>query len=293
MRESNEKIAIHATQNLHVEINFQDDVKFQGQYSYDDVELEGNNMAYPADSGAAFLTAILVHAVAADSTKNNALSQAQKNANYVLKPYEKYLQEFENDELVSSVIAKVNDNFPFQVVKYDRSKLQPSGLVLKSDPVFYMSQDQRELILKHAIYVHRNNEPDKILYKNAVEISSNRIEQKDIFAFWVNDNNLPKLSAELYGMSIDLLINDMLTGADNAHGSKQRTFRYMQGGKKRFERGVLVKEECNRSTIRTLRGWLKSFPNDTKIVTSNGDECKDRTYVNHQMLVDFSKLTRI
>ena len=293
MRESNEKVAIQATQNLHLEINFQDDVRFQGQYNYDDVELEGNNMAYPGDSGAAFLTAILVHAVAADSKKNSALSQAQMKANYVLKPYEKYLREFENDELVSSVIAKLNDNFSFQLIKYDRSKTKPTDLRLKSEPVFFMSQDQRELILQHSMSVYRIGEPDKILHKNAIEVSSNRIEQKDIFAFWVNDNNLPKISAELYAISVDLFINDMFSDLKNAEKSKQKTFRYVQGGKKKYERGILVKDECNRTTIRTLRGWLKSFPSNTVVPAGNANNCKDGSYVDRQMLVDLSKIDRI
>ena len=303
IRNSTEKVTIHPGQVLHIKTDFHKDVVFQGQYNFDDIDLKTDPVLYPGDSAAVFFAAIIAHAYTADAIKSGAMSQVQENANRVLMPYQRYLQKFENDELVSCVINNVNNQYDFQISKFQNKKVSPgksspgksplgkspSGWLLKSEPVFYMTQDQRELILKHVMYVYRMSAPEVVVHKNIIEVSSARTDESRPLDFWVYKNKLPAISSELYAKSIKLFIDDMIS-PDGAHSNNpQKTFRYTQGGVKMFERGTLIENECGQTTMRTLRGWIKSFPSKNLESTVLAGECAKQSYVDHQVLVDISK----
>jgi len=291
IRQSVEKISIAPAQRIFLQLEFQDGVRFLGEYDNDSVGLDSGNMVYPGDAGVAgFLAAILTHAAISGSVKDNAYSKVQEEANKVLLPYSKYLQGFKNEELFSSIIGKINDKHKFRIEKYDGSNNELSDFVLKSEPIFYMSQDQKELILKHAMTIHRVNQPDKIIYKNITEIASNRINNDNMFNFWIEQNNLPIISADLYAESIDLLFFDMKNDFEKHQVQSQKTYRFMRGGKKSYERGTFVKSKCGYTVIRTLRGWLKSFPDDANISPENKQGCNNNSYVDHKLLVNLSNL---
>jgi len=287
IRNSVERVHITSSQKLYIKTDFQEDVKFQGQYDYDEVDLKSGSVAYPADTGAMFLASILAHALTADSIKNNVMSDVQNRANGVLAPYSKHLLEFENEELVSCVIKSIDDNYKFNIIKYAGEGAN-TGWLLKSKPVFFMTQDQKELVLKHAMYISHINTPEVVVHKNIVVISSASIESANLIDYWIKKNNLPRVSGELYAESIKLFIDDMLESDNIESQNKQKTFRYMQGGTKMYERGTLVKNECSRTTIKTLRGWIKSFPDNDD--NAAGEECMSQSHVDHELLVDFSKI---
>lgn len=287
IRTSIENITISPGQSLLVKADFQQDVNFQGQFNYDDIDIKSGNVTYSADSGGAFLAGIIAHAITADATKNMAMSSVQIKANTVLNPYNKYLQQFENDELVSCVLNSVNDNYDFNVIKYTNDKAS-SGLVLKSAPIFYMTQDERQLILTHAMYIYRSDKPEVILHKNIIEITSEKTHENNQLHYWIAKNNLPIISSELYARSVELFIDDMLGVYDKTPNKKQKTFRYTQGGIKNYERGSLVNNECGNTTMRTLRGWIKSYPNEMPVNADN--KCIKKSYIDNNSKLVFSEI---
>jgi len=288
IRSSTEKVTIHPHQVLHIKTDFHKDVVFQGQYNFDDIDLKTDPVLYPGDSAAVFFAAIITHAYTADAIKSGAMSQVQEKANMVLIPYKSHLQKFENDELISCVINNVNNKYDFQITKF-QNKTTSTGWLLKSEPVFYMTQDQRELILKHVMYVYRMSAPEVVVHKNIIEVASARTDESSPLNYWVYKNNLPAISSELYAKSIKLFIDDMVS-SNGAHlNNPQKTFRYTQGGVKMFERGTLIKDECGQTTMRTLRGWIKSFPSKNLESTVLAGECARQSYVDRQVLVDISK----
>ena len=66
-------------------------------------------------------------------------------------------------------------------------------------------------------------------------------------------------SAALLAESFELAVSDFTLPAFDDK-TPHETFRYAEGGIERMERAQLVKERCDRTLIRTLRGDLKSIP---------------------------------
>ena len=275
-------IQLPADKTLYIRANVQDDVPYQGLFDYDDVEIGGQGILYPGDSGGVFLASVITHAVMTDSIKSNAMTKVQEQANTVLAPYQRYIEDFETGELVSSVVAGLDDYYDFNVAIYNQEE-EGAGFVLISKPVFYMTQDQRELILKHAMYLHPAGKPDVILFKNFVEISSSRFGHDDIQSYWIDDNNLALASAELYARSVELFVDDALDKYQ-ATDVNQKTFSYSQGGERLYERGTLVAQSCGKTVMRTLRGWLKLFP-ESNVGNNSGAGCKSRNYVDASVLI--------
>lgn len=88
-----------------------------------------------------------------------------------------------------------------------------------------------------------------------------------------------------------LLIDDVLYKHKN-EADRQKTFRYFQGGEKKFERGNLVKDDCDRLIIRNLRGGLISIPkksiaNDQSPVIN--EECPKRRMVNVDIMAQLNQ----
>lgn len=253
-------IDIKPEENIYIKVDFKENVNFQGQYSYDDVGIDGGDILYPAPTAEVFIASIIVHAITANSMNNEEKTVVQKKADQVLKEYEGYLDNYEQEELIESVLASINQKYAFGLVKSNTAPID-QGFVLNSQPVFFVSQDQRSIVLKHLMSLSRSHELKSVVYKNIVEVSSKRIESDDLPSYWLANDNLPILAGQLYAESLELFLDDVLDKFEN-NLNKEKTFRFQQNGKTHYERGTLVKHHCGQTTIRTLRGWLKSIPSE-------------------------------
>lgn len=284
LRENTERISLSSSQNVLLKLEFSENVKFIGQLFTDDNSEQANSQLYPANNGGELLVAILVHAAMEGSTQDQAKKDRQEEANRVLEPYLSYLQSFQNDDLVSSVISKLDRHHGYGIHKYDTKTADaiPSTYILTSKPLFILSQDQKELLLRNELHLAKKSAPDKVLHKNVIEMQSSRLNRDDIYDYWVNQNNMAKVAADLYGKSVNLFLYDI--GIDATKESpQQKTFKILQGGNKSYERGTFIKSECGFTVIRNLRGWLKSFPDNASRVL-NVEGCNKNTFVDPALL---------
>jgi hypothetical protein len=124
-----------------------------------------------------------------------------------------------------------------------------------------MTQDQRALILENALAIYRPGAPSVAAYRNTIKVVSMPYDRTDLLSFW-SENDGEKLkdeSARLVARSLDIGMSDAigrLSGYSNSH----KTFRYFEGGTEKMERAQLIREDCERVLIKTLRGWLMSIP---------------------------------
>lgn len=103
-------------------------------------------------------------------------------------------------------------------------------------------------------------------YENVIEVDSIYATDAEPFNYWVRENQLPRIAADLYARSLRMFLDDIMGRYTDLN--EQKTFHIQSGDKKTFERGVLVAEGCGVTTIRTLRGWLHAYPNPEAV---NGD----------------------
>jgi hypothetical protein len=251
-------LSIPQDKTLYIKADLLNDVRFQGYYDYDDLDLGAEAMTYQASNGVELLAQILIHAATVESMKNEVKTGVQNHANMVLSPYQRYIQEFEGEELLSSVIEGLDNKYDFKLVKL-ADGVSEQGWILWSEPTFYMTQDQQELILRHGMYLTSITQPDVVLHRNMIEVASKPVSGEDPLKYWINENNLPIVSGELYAHSVELFIADALDQY-NTLEAKEKTFRFKQGGETHYERGTLVKQECGKTTIKTLRGGFRTYP---------------------------------
>jgi len=242
-------------EKLYVDLQTNAPVALRGVYDNDNAIKSGNIM-YDGSAGAGGVIAqILTHAAINSNMKNSKLSKQQIEANKVLEPFQGILKGYTQDALI-------HDGNDYRFLFKDVGN-NSSSLILDSYPVFYMSQDMRLLTLKHVVKVYRY-EDKGIVYQNLIEVISPLIESGDLIEQLRSEQGslLKNKLKDLYKDSLSLVISD-LKGEYKA-SEAQKSFRIYSGDKMRIERGVGVAKKDDLIVIRNLRGWLVSFPYDSR-----------------------------
>lgn len=280
------QLSIDERETVFIKVDTHNDVQFQGMYDYDDIIVGAPRGGYVSDGYGGLIGGI------ASQTQNRAAKyDAQAEANKVLLQYQEYLQQFEGGELLLSVLEELDKAYDFKI-KQLVGEASVEGWILSSEPVFFMTQNQRELALRHGMYITSTDDPDHILHRNMVEILSAKSPNENAMQYWIEDNMLPIVAGELYAQSVQLFIADAL---DKYNGleSDEQTFRFTLGGENQFERGFLVEEECGQTTIKTLRGGFKIFPTQSapEMQMTDGDvsvgSCTNFQFINLEQTITF------
>jgi hypothetical protein len=278
------QLSIDERETVFIKVDTHNDVQFQGMYDYDDIIVGAPRAVYGSDGYGG-----LIEGIASQRQNNAAKYDAQAEANKVLLQYQEYLQQFEGGELLLSVLEELDKAYDFKI-KQLVGEASVEGWILSSEPVFFMTQNQRELALRHGMYITSTDNPDHILHRNMVEILSAKSPNENAMQYWIEDNMLPIVAGELYAQSVQLFIADALDKYNDLESDEQ-TFRFKLGGENQFERGFLVEEECGQTTIKTLRGGFKIFPTQPapEIQMTDGDvsvgSCTNFRFINLEQTI--------
>jgi hypothetical protein len=252
----------------------QDQVAFKGVLNLDGAGQGPGAMLYPAPGVAGLLVAIATHSALVNSSRNDEKSKIEIEADKVLLPYQDVLTGYGQRELLASAL-------PQTVFGHDRKVIGAeeaggASWVVESTPVFYMTQDQSALVLENQVQIYKpGSTPKQPSYQNMVRVVSQMREHGDLSAYW-HDNlgrELKTESASLMAMSLDIALNHAAE-ATAAPPAAFRTFRYRQGKQEVVERAQLVNEQCGRSLLKTLRGWLMSVPLLNRSVAPASSSCE-------------------
>ena len=280
------QLSIDKRETVFIKVDTHSDVQFQGMYDYDDTIVGGEDAGY-VSTGYADIE--LIRAITSQTQNNAEKYDVQAEANKVLLQYQEYLQQFEGGELLLSVLEELDKAYDFKI-KQLVGGAPVEGWILSSEPVFFMTQNQRELALRHGMYITSTDNPDYILHRNMVEILSAKSPNENAMQYWIEDNMLPIVAGELYAQSVQLFIADALDKYNDLESDEQ-TFRFKLGGENQFERGFLVEEECGQTTIKTLRGGFKIFPTQPapEIQMTDGDvsvgSCTNFRFINLEQTI--------
>jgi hypothetical protein len=216
-------------------------------------------MAYPAPNMAVFLATIVAHGVIQKTFSKSRDKKLLNKANEVLIPYQDILSAYKNQELMESSLALVGTTGTKRLLAHSDTP-ESKDLVIESVPMFFMTQDQKALIVDNAVAIKTANSEKP--YQNVVRIVSPVKNAEDMVKFWSEDNgrNLKAESQRLYAQSLEIALNDR---AKPNTGGTPKTIRYLEGGKEKMERGELLSEQNNQVLLRTLRGHLMLVPQKT------------------------------
>lgn len=228
---------------------------FRGQIDTSVSSQQGSAVLYPGGSAAVFLGSVLTHAAVAGSMNSAKEQKQQETANGILEPYRDAIEKVTDQFLLTAATAEPQPfNRPLQVNSDINAH---AAWVLDSAPVFEMAQDKRSISLQNQIAVYSRDDPSNVVYSNTVEIVSDPVAEPDPDVYWRRPGAISRLSANMFLQSIHLALGDIRARQQTG---PEKTFSYYQGNTKRYERGQLVSEDCDRYTLKTLRGWILSVP---------------------------------
>lgn len=234
----------------------EDNVVFRGVLNYDASGPSGNGMLYPAPNAGGFLAGLLTHAILLESMKHKRKTAAQEAADKVLLPFGDILKTYTYRELMQRALDKRVVAEPIKLIPV--AEKNPGERVIQSMPVFSVTQDQTALVLDNVISISQPGAPS---YVNTVRIVSAANEGPEGVQFWTA-NHGEKLKAVSAGMVADSLqiALQAAAGGYSADNTAFKTVRYPEGKTEKMERAILLREQCDRALIKTLRGWLMSVP---------------------------------
>lgn len=224
---------------------------FHGVVSFDDAGFEGPPVQYPAPNLAGFLAAVVTHGIIMDTARKEQKARLKASADAILSHYAPVLDRFEHAELkqrANGIAAR-------------RGKPGALEPVVESIPTFSLTQDERAVVLDNAILFRGEPAGTAGVYQGIVRVVSRPVDAADPRAHWIagDGSRLKEVCAGLLVESIDVaLLDARLTGT--AAPPPQRTVRYLQGGAERIERAQVIRNDCGRLVLRSLRGVLMSVP---------------------------------
>lgn len=232
-------------------------LKFHGALNYDKAGAGPGGMLYPAPGLAGLLVAVATHAAVNSGVRESEKQKMRDEADKVLLPYQPALENYKHRDLMLASIADMKTAGDKHLVAA-AAPCAEGEAVIESVPSFYMTQDQRALILENVISIPGEGKAKP--YEKMIRIISPAQDEQAGVAGWFNarDNMLRKASARMYAQSLDIALADAKTAGE--HPEPFRTVRYNEGGTERMERAQVVSDECGQMVLRTLRGNLMSVP---------------------------------
>lgn len=246
-------------------------LQYHGVVNYDQAGTHSASMLYPAPNVAGFIAAVITHGLLIESAKKKQKESLQAGADNALSPYKEVLSSFTYADLMQRALQNVRVAANGHLA--DSTHISPSEMVVESDPIFYLTQDQRALISENSISIYSIETPTQLVYKNTIRVVSAPIGQGDSYGIWTaNDGaKLKEVSAKLVAISVDTAFQDVSDNADAALVYK--TIRYPEGGAEKIERAQVISQQCDRILARSLRGTLISVPVQNDVASSTNGDC--------------------
>lgn len=218
------------------------------------------SMLYPAPGLAGFIGALAAHAAVNSAMRDKETARMYAEADAMLQPFQTALADYKHHELVKASLADLDPGAGAG------KRVAPAGTaaaagetLVDSVPAFFMTADQRALVLDNAIAVLPSGAASP--YQQVIRVVSPVQAPDTTAANWFDNHAamLRRVSARMLAQSVEIALADMPAAA--APGTEAfRTVRYPEGGVERMERAQVVREHCGMLVLRTLRGNLMAVP---------------------------------
>lgn len=230
-------------------------VRYHGVASFDSAGTGAGAMVYVGVGGiVGALAHLAVHAAVTESAKNSQKAQMQEAADKVLTSYTGTIDAFAPADLLARTESLLRTSTP---------ALRDAGSArwsLEVMPVYRMTQDRRALMVDAVVAVRASAAAD-VVARSAVRVVSTPRAAEEAAASWSQGEGeaLKAESARLLSQAVTLALSD-LAGQWDATAPAQRTVRFPEGGDERIERAHVLRQQCGRMVLRTLRGDLMDVP---------------------------------
>ena len=241
----------------------QQQVVFKGVVSLDAATSHAQVPLYVAPGLVGLLAEVATHGVIANSTNKSDKERLEADADKVLSRYRDALAGYTHTELFRRALKMANG---LRGSVLDPGATNPD-LIVDTTPVFYMTQDQKALVLENEVTVHSSARGDESLYHNNIKVVSRATQATNQAEFWSANQaeNLKQESARAFAESLEIAFGDA-SASLNTKDAVFKTIRYSEGNEEKLERAQVLAKTCDRLLIRTLRDSLMSVPAGTSEV---------------------------
>ncbi|WLI88745.1 hypothetical protein Q4S45_18790 [Massilia sp. R2A-15] len=231
-------------------------VVFHGALNYDKAGSGAGAMMYPAPGLVGMLAAVATHAAISGGMRESEKQKMRDEADKVLLPYRPALANYGHQELMLASLAEMKTAGDKHLLPA-AAPCAEGEVVADGVPSFFMTQDQRALILENAISIQGAGARP---YQKIIRVISPAQDEGAGVAAWFNDreNLLRKVSARMVAQSLDIALADAQAAGEPSDPFK--TVRYNEGGAERMERAQVISDQCGQLVLRTLRGNLIAVP---------------------------------
>ncbi|MBL8514145.1 MAG: hypothetical protein JNJ55_09175 [Betaproteobacteria bacterium] len=215
-------------------------------------------MLYPAPNAAAALAALLTHGIMNSIGQRKEAERAQTEADKVLEPFASAINFHSNDQLYRDASSHLNAANLKVVASSD---LAAERWLVTGEPVVWMAQDKSALYLDLPVQVFSPGGRGDPVYGNGIRVVSEPLAFDGKDAFWSDNDGarLKSVSARLFAEAVQIAVDAAMTPYPE-DTSMHRTVRFPQGKAERIERSQVIRANCERTLLRTLRGGLLSVP---------------------------------
>lgn len=233
-------------------------LQFHGMNNHDGIDpANGGMVVVAAPYLAGSIAIMLTQALLVDSVNKEQVRKLQQEADKAVEPYLTTLEQIRHPELAEGLLKASAFG---SSGKIEASASSEEDFIVESAPVFFMSQDQRAIIVDNVLVIQKPGEPKESAYKNKIRVVLSPHTADDPVAFWTENDGarLKQASTRLLAESIDIgLIHASTSPAEDA---PSKTVRYLEGTVQKIERAQILEDRCGRLLIKTLRGTLMSVP---------------------------------
>ena len=209
-------------------------------------------MMYWGNAGIEGLFAqILVHAMVSKEVRNIQELKAQEVTNRVLAPYYEQIEKITHKHLVRFALR----NYPrdaLEFTMYGDDISDGDYIVVETSPAYFLSQDEKSIVLRHQLKAFLSSAPDQIVFENLAQTTSSQPYQGIDGWFGDSEEDFHATTQRLYSVTFKALIKDLYGRLNEP--SKEKTYKYHIGDERFYERAGLIEETCTSQTIRNLRG---------------------------------------
>lgn len=238
-------------------------ISFTGAREIDSSGAQTGNMAYPADTGGMFAASLLAHAIAISAIRSHEEDAQAKRADLVLQDYRQAIDDFSFEKLTMDEQRQLKSFRTLSGIKTYSSLPPTEGWIIGAVPAFILSQDQKTLTLVTEVRIAPASNPISTRYEREIVYSVTITPDTSPAEYWLKDNasTLYETGASMYASTLAIALDDA-TGNLSPIDPNTRTFRFRKGERAVYERGTMLRMECGRLTMLTLRKSIKSLPID-------------------------------
>ena len=267
------KIALSfLTSALQFKTSSSETVRMSGVLSLDHIDgVARPIVGSPAPQGAGapgLVGNIIADAIIQKMARDSREKAARIESELIVAPFASIILLLRKTDLIDRSIALITKELSDSARAANKS--EPETAVDSFEFEYRLNQDKRTWMLDMAstppIQTDRKAAPYVV---KTIRVIGRQLPESVDTAQMLEDNG-KLLRQELHGLLAEAMtIANSKLSPESYKNTPETTVRFSEAGRARFERGILLGQDCSRVIMQTLRGWILSAPSASEPIDAS------------------------